>query len=214
MKSGRPRGVKGVRVVIDRVSKKSSRSADAPQYRRFFDLRPIHQHRCGFGVLRHRLRHDHLAAAALVLEARRDIHSGPEIVEHIARRDCDAGSRVKSELQHDWRRARASASGCIEACDIVLNCERRADPMVGMGEGGHERIAHSLDDEAVIALHPVRQEREMVANEVVGRREASCAFWRTATGSTIVYCDLLVSLSPSWDWKLRRLSTRRRAHEI
>ena len=96
-----------------------NRSADAPQYRRFFDLRPIRQHRCGFGVLRYRLRHDHLAAAALVLEARRDIHGGPEIVEHIARRDCDAGSRVKSELQHDRRCARAS--GCIEARDIVLD---------------------------------------------------------------------------------------------
>jgi hypothetical protein len=49
---------------------------------------------------------------------------------------------------------------------------------------------------------------------IPARREASCAFWRTATRSTIVYCDLLVSLSPSRDWKLRGLSTRRRAHEI
>ena len=63
--------------------------------------------------------------------------------------------------------ALSSAPGGVEACDIVLDRERRADCVIGAGEGGHHRIAHGLDDEAVIALHPVRQERKMVANEVV-----------------------------------------------
>ncbi len=104
---------------------KPNRRADAAQHRRFFDLRPIRQRRRGFGVARHVLRHDHLAAAALVFETRRDIHGGAEIVEHIARRDCDARSGMKAELQHDGGRAFASRG--VEACDIVLDRERRAD---------------------------------------------------------------------------------------
>ena len=64
--------------------------------------------------------------------------------------------------------ARVSASGGVEACDIVLDRERRTDCVIGTREGGHDRIAHGLDDEAMIALHPVCEERKMVANEVVG----------------------------------------------
>ena len=69
------------------------------------------------------------AAAALVFEARRDIHGRAEIVEHIPRRDGDAGSGMKAELQHDG--GRACASGGVEACDIVLDRERRTDCVIG-----------------------------------------------------------------------------------
>jgi hypothetical protein len=139
---------------------KPNRRADAAQHRRFFDLHPIRQRGRRFGLSRRGLRHDHLAAATLMFEARRDIHSGAEIVEHVARRDRDARSGMKSELQHDGRRARVSASGRVEARDIVLDRERRTDRVIGTGEGGHDRIAHGLDDKATIALHPVWRLRE------------------------------------------------------
>ena len=112
------------------------------------------------GLVRHGLGNNHLAAAALVFETRRDIHGRAEIVEHVARRDGDARSGVKSELQHDGRRARTFASGGVEACDIVLDRERRTDCVIRPREGGHDRIAHGLDDEAMMALHPVREERK------------------------------------------------------
>ncbi len=89
-----------------------------------------------------------------MFEARRDIHGGAEVIEHVAGGDSDAWSGMKSELQHDGRRAHASAPGGIEACDIVLDRERRTDRVIGAGEGGHHRIAHGLDDEAMIAPHP------------------------------------------------------------
>ncbi len=91
----------------------------------------------------------------LMFEARRDIHNGAEVVERVAGGDCDARSGMKSELQHDWSRAHASAPGGVEACDIILDRERRTDCVIGAGEGGHHRIAHGLDDEATVALHPV-----------------------------------------------------------
>ena len=38
---------------------------------------------------------------------------------------------------------------------IVLDRERRTNCVIGAGEGGHHRVAHGLDDEAMILLHPV-----------------------------------------------------------
>ena len=108
-----------------------NRRADAAQHRRFFDLRPIRERGCGFGFSRHVLRHDHFAAMALVFETRRDIHSRAEIVEHVAGGDGDARTGMKSELHHDRRRARVSTVAGVEACDIVLDCERRTDCVIG-----------------------------------------------------------------------------------
>src|SRR5271166_5384719 len=60
-----------------------------------------------------------------MFEAGCDIHNRAEVVERVAGSDCDARSGMKSELQHDGRRTRASASGGVEACDIVLLALRR-----------------------------------------------------------------------------------------
>ena len=97
-----------------------------------------------------------------MFEARRDIHGRPKVIQRVARGDGDARSGMNAELQHNGRRG----MGGIEGCDIVLDRKRRANSIIGAGEGGHDRVTHGLDDEAMIALNPVRQEREMVANEV------------------------------------------------
>ena len=143
--------------VVDasRDPKKPNRCAYAPQYRRFLDLRPIREHRCCFGLSCHSIRHNHFTAATLMFEPSCNIHSGAEVVEHVGRRDCDARSSMKSKLQHDGRCARASTPGGVKARDIVLNRERSTDGVVGTGEGGHDRVAHGLDDEAMISLHPI-----------------------------------------------------------
>ena len=90
-----------------------------------------------------------------MFEPRRDIHGRAEVIEDVAGSDRDARSGMKSELQHDGRRTLACAADGIEARYIVLNRERRANCVIGAGEGGHHRIAYGLDDEAMIALHPV-----------------------------------------------------------
>ena len=77
--------------------KKPNRRTDAAQRRRFFEPRAVRQRRRRFGVIRHGFRDDRLAAATLIFEARRYIHRGAEIVEHVARRDCDTRTGVKSE---------------------------------------------------------------------------------------------------------------------
>jgi hypothetical protein len=113
--------------VADCDLKKPNRRAEAAQRRRFFEPRAVRRRRCRFGIFRHRFSDDHLAAATLTFGSRRNIHGGAEVVEHVSRRDCDARSGVKSEVQHDRRCARASASGGVEACDIVLDRESRTD---------------------------------------------------------------------------------------
>ncbi len=90
-----------------------------------------------------------------MFEPRRDIHGRAEVIEDVARGHRDARSGMKSELQHDGRRTLVSATGGIEACYIVLDRERRTNCVIGAGEGGHHCIAYGLDDEAMIALHPV-----------------------------------------------------------
>ena len=75
---------------------------------------------------------DHLAAATLMFEAGCGISHGAEVVEHLPRRNGDARSGMKSQLQHDGGRTRASAAGGVEACDFILDCERRARYRRGM----------------------------------------------------------------------------------
>jgi uncharacterized protein YjbI with pentapeptide repeats len=85
--------------VADCDLKKPNRRAEAAQRRRFFEPRAVHRRRCRFGIFRHGFSDDHLAAATLTFESRRNIHGGAEVVEHVSRHDCDARSGVKSKVR-------------------------------------------------------------------------------------------------------------------
>ena len=101
---------------------KPDRRADAAQHRRLFDPCAIRQRRCGFGISRQVLRHDALAAAALVFKARRDLHAPPRVARPDGGADRPAGAACsaivsgatnmdgRQTAQSDWSSGRPLAA--------------------------------------------------------------------------------------------------------
>ena len=71
---------------------------------------------------------------------------------------------MQAELQYDA----GIAAPAIEVCDLVLDRQHRAHRVGRIAERRHHRVADGFDDKAVVALHPLRQEGEMIAHQAVG----------------------------------------------
>src|SRR3954447_18193117 len=79
----------------------ADRVGEALDQRRLGEERRAGEERLGAGVGEDLLREDDVAALALALEARREVHRRPEIVEPVVERDRDAWPRVQPELDDD-----------------------------------------------------------------------------------------------------------------
>ena len=55
----------------------------------------------------------------------------------------------------------------MKFCHFVLHGKHSADSVGGIVERRHDRVADSLDDEAVVTLHPLRQIGKMIAHETI-----------------------------------------------
>ena len=71
---------------------------------------------------------------------------------------------MQAKLQHDP----GVAAAAIEVRHLVLDRQHGAHRVGWIVERGHHRIAHGLDDETMVALHPLRQKGEMIAHQMVG----------------------------------------------
>jgi hypothetical protein len=83
----------------------ADRFAQSAQDRAVLDHHPPLERLARCAVGEHCLRHDHLATAALVLEARGGIDRRAEVIEHAAGGDRDAGAKVQAKLERAGARA-------------------------------------------------------------------------------------------------------------
>src|SRR5512143_1295380 len=75
----------------------ADRLAQSAEHRAILSHRSPLERFTRFTVGENRLRHDHLTAAALVLEARGGVDRGAEVIEDAAGSDRDAGAEVQAE---------------------------------------------------------------------------------------------------------------------
>src|SRR5215469_10923351 len=79
----------------------ADRLAQPAQHGAVLDHHPPLKRLTCFAVGKHCLRHDHLAAAALVLEARGGVDRRAEVIKHAAGSDRNAGAEMQAELEDD-----------------------------------------------------------------------------------------------------------------
>ena len=105
---------------------------------------------------------DQLARVREVLHARGDVHRLAEIVERAVGGDDVTRARVHPQLDADG--AAVLLRGA-EALELDEGLHRRGHAVAGVGEGGHDGVAHRLHHHAVVGVDDLAEEIEVVVDE-------------------------------------------------